>query len=140
MQPCSHSYLAYFQFKQFCSFEIFGTNYFWWQFPFWNGKATQLMRLTHDTYFSQTRHWNNRSYLCPTCTKFVFVQARLISNKCSFCISKPIFNYCLCIASHSLDTLKYIKSPKHFQLFIFIFIIKKKRKNRCKSIWLLLIL
>ena len=116
MQPCSHSYLAYFQFKQFCTFEIFGTNYFWWQFPFWNGKATQLMRLTHDTYFSQTRHWNNRSYLCPTCTKFVFVQARLISNKCSFCISKPIFQL-LFMYAYSESFIRYIEIYKKSKAF-----------------------
>ena len=107
---------------------------------FWNRKATQLMRLTHDTYFPQTRHWNNRSYLCPTWTKFVFVQALLISNKCAFCISKTyFFNYCLCIhIYHGAE--KFVKSPRHFQLIISIFIIKKKRKIRCKSIRLFLIL
>ena len=129
MQPCSHSYLAHFQFKQCCTFEIFGTNYFWWQFPFWNGKATQLMRLTHDTYFSQTRHWNNRSYLCPTCTKFVFVQARLISNKCSFCISKPIFQLLFMYSESFIRYIEIYKKSKAFPI-IHLYIYHKKETKK----------
>ena len=111
MQPCSHSYLAYFQFKQFCTFEIFGTNYFWWQFPFWNGKATQLMRLTHDTYFSQTRHWNNRGRIC----------------------AQLVLNLSLSEQGWYQTNVVFAFQKQIFELLLYIHVIT--RENQCKSIW-----
>ena len=80
---------------------------------FWNGKATQLMRLTHDTYFSQTRHWNNRGRIC----------------------AQLVLNLSLSEQGWYQTNVVFAFQKQIFQLlfkYTYIYILREKQ---CKSIW-----